>query len=69
MGEFFGTRQSGLPDLKIARLSDTAILEMAREQARALFESDPDLAQPEHQALAQKVASFWQQPTGEGDVS
>jgi ATP-dependent DNA helicase RecG len=69
MGEFFGTRQSGLPDLRVARLSDTAILELAREQAHALFEKDPDLTQPEHQALAQKVATFWQKPAGEGDVS
>jgi ATP-dependent DNA helicase RecG len=69
MGEFFGTRQSGLPDLRVARLSDMAILEQAREQARALFEHDPDLALPEHQALAQKVAHFWQKPTKEGDVS
>jgi len=71
MGEFFGTRQSGLPDLKVARLSDTAILELAREQARALFERDPELAQPEQQPLAQQVASFWQKPADEGggDVS
>ena len=29
-GEFFGTRQSGLPDLRMARLSDTLLLELAR---------------------------------------
>lgn len=69
MGEFFGTRQSGLPDLHVARLSDTALLDLAREQAKALFESDPELARPEHQALAQRVAHFWQNPVGEGDVS
>jgi ATP-dependent DNA helicase RecG len=69
MGEFFGTRQSGMPDLRVARLSDLAILEQAREQARALFERDPDLALPEQQPLAQRVARFWQQPTREGDVS
>ncbi|MBU1878448.1 MAG: ATP-dependent DNA helicase RecG, partial [Chloroflexi bacterium] len=33
-GEFFGTRQSGLPDLRVARISDTALLELAREEAQ-----------------------------------
>jgi len=32
-GEFFGTRQSGLPDLRMAKISDVAILEMARNEA------------------------------------
>ncbi len=58
-GEFFGTRQSGLPDLKVATLSDGRILEDARRVARALFESDPDLAQPAHAALRERVLSFW----------
>jgi ATP-dependent DNA helicase RecG len=69
MGEFFGTRQSGLPDLKIARISDRAILEKARDQARSLLESDPDLVQPDNQALVQRVSSFWSKPAGEGDLS
>ncbi|MDI7276188.1 MAG: ATP-dependent DNA helicase RecG, partial [Anaerolineae bacterium] len=58
-GEFFGTRQSGLPDLKVATLSDGRILEDARRVARALFESDPDLAHPAHAALRERVLSFW----------
>ncbi|MCL6429387.1 MAG: ATP-dependent DNA helicase RecG [Anaerolineae bacterium] len=58
-GEFFGTRQSGLPDLKVATLSDGRILEDARRVARTLFESDPDLAQPAHAALRERVLSFW----------
>lgn len=69
MGEFFGTRQSGLPDLQVARLSDGAILDQARTQAKALFEADPELARPEHQALAKRVARFWRKPAGEGDIS
>ena len=32
-GEFFGTRQSGLPDLKMARLTDVSLLEIARNEA------------------------------------
>ncbi len=65
-GEFFGTRQSGLPDLKIAKLSDTKILEEARRIAQGIFDQDPDLREPEHHLLAQKLAEFWK---GKGDLS
>ncbi len=65
-GEFFGTRQSGLPDLKLARLSDVRILEQARTEAQVLFTEDPDLTKPEHRLLARKLAEFWR---GEGDLS
>jgi ATP-dependent DNA helicase RecG len=63
-GEFFGTRQSGLPDLRMARLSDTALLELAREEAIALFKKDPDMVQEEHRLLAKEVARVWPE-TGE----
>jgi ATP-dependent DNA helicase RecG len=62
-GEFFGTRQSGLPDIKLARLSDTRLLEMARNEAKNLFESDPELSQPEHRLLSRKLNAFWQTET------
>jgi len=65
-GEFFGTRQSGLPDLRLARLSDTRILEEARRQALRIFERDPELTDPEHALLAQQVREFWQH---KGDLS
>jgi ATP-dependent DNA helicase RecG len=65
-GEFFGIRQSGLPDLKLAKLSDVRILEQARAEAQALFKEDPDLTKPEHRLLARKLAEFWR---GEGDLS
>jgi ATP-dependent DNA helicase RecG len=65
-GEFFGTRQSGLPDLKLAGLGDVKILEQARAEAQALFREDPDLSKPEHRLLARQVAEFWR---GEGDLS
>jgi ATP-dependent DNA helicase RecG len=58
-GEFLGTRQSGMPDLRMAKLSDMATLSLAREQARSLFERDPELAQPEHEPLRQVLAAFW----------
>ncbi|RRR66114.1 MAG: ATP-dependent DNA helicase RecG [Candidatus Viridilinea halotolerans] len=58
-GEFFGTRQSGTPDLKIAGLTDTRLLHAAREEAEAILQSDLQLAQPEHALLRQKVETFW----------
>ncbi len=63
-GEFFGTRQSGLPDLKMAKLSDVPILEMAREEATRLFADDPKLQKPEHRALYHELIRIWPQ-TGE----
>jgi len=51
-GDFFGTRQSGLPDLKMADITrDQDILEEAREAAFALVERDPDLSADAHQRL------------------
>ncbi|MCH7638498.1 MAG: ATP-dependent DNA helicase RecG [Bacteroidetes bacterium] len=48
-GDFFGTRQSGLPDLKIADIvRDQEILIAAREAAFALAEHDPELRAPEN---------------------
>jgi len=47
-GEFFGTRQSGIPDLKMAKISDVALLELARKEAIGLFKADPTLQSPEN---------------------
>ena len=61
-GEFFGTRQSGMPDLRMARLTDTKLLAMAREEAERAMESDPFLDKPEHRALAtelERLGASW----------
>ena len=65
-GEFFGTRQSGLPDLKMAKLSDVELLELARREAIRLFEADPYLQQEEHKLLASEVSRLW---NSEGELS
>jgi len=66
-GEFFGTRQSVMPDLRMAKLSDMATLTLAREQAKALFARDPMLAQPEHEALKGVLEAFWSRAETGGD--
>ena len=58
-GEFFGTHQSGLPDLKLAKLTDLRSLELARQEAMALFQSDPDLKEAEHEPLRQQLGRAW----------
>ncbi|MDP2211980.1 MAG: ATP-dependent DNA helicase RecG, partial [Candidatus Aquicultor sp.] len=48
-GQLFGTRQSGLPDLRIAKLTrDYEILTDARREAFSIVDNDPALAKPEH---------------------
>jgi ATP-dependent DNA helicase RecG len=58
-GEFFGTQQSGLPDLKLAKLTDLHSLELARREAITLFQSDPNLKKAEHQPLRQQLGRVW----------
>ena len=65
-GEFFGTRQSGVPDLRVAGVNDVELLETARQEAGQLFVQDPGLEQPEHQLLFKKVEQLW---SFEGDLS
>ncbi|MDP7619252.1 MAG: ATP-dependent DNA helicase RecG [Dehalococcoidia bacterium] len=58
-GEFFGTRQSGVPDLSAASLSDLPLLEEARDHALDLTRDDPQLRATEHVPLRQEVHRFW----------
>jgi len=48
-GEFFGTKQSGLPELQIADvIKDAEMFQVAHDDASALVEQDPQLRTPEH---------------------
>ena len=59
-GEFFGTRQSGLPDFKIANiLRDASLLEIAKSEANRLAKADPNLSQPVHQVLKEVLQIQW----------
>jgi len=59
-GEFFGTRQSGMPDLKVANIAkDVKIIEIARNEAFKLAEKDPSLSNPVHQRLKKILQEKW----------
>lgn len=55
-GEVFGTRQHGLPDLRMADLlADMTLLDLARREATDILGDDAHLARPEHQRLQAEV--------------
>lgn len=59
-GEFYGTRQSGMPDFRLANIiRDVDIIQQARDVAFDLVRQDPFLEQPEHQALKRGLMRFW----------
>ncbi|MEK7704396.1 MAG: ATP-dependent DNA helicase RecG, partial [Myxococcota bacterium] len=59
-GDFIGTRQSGTPFLSLADLArDRKLLELARRDAEDLLTRDPQLAAPEHRALAGLIQGRW----------
>ncbi len=59
-GEFFGTKQSGLPDLNIANLiRDVKLLECAREEAFAIIRDDPGLLLPQHRLVKNALEQRW----------
>ena len=66
-GDFLGTRQSGFAEFKMANLTDIRLIEKARKQAIALFDQDPELSDPDHEALLKTFHRFW--GNGRGDVS
>ena len=67
-GDYLGTRQSGLPDLRMARITDHDILHLARVQAASLLESDPSLSSNENAALAERLERYTASiPTSQAD--
>lgn len=56
IGDFFGTRQHGIPEMKIANLyQDTEILKETQQALGLLFEKDPLLELPENRALIPSI--------------
>ena len=61
-GDFFGQRQHGLPQLRIADLAgDMRVLKEAQLAAQALLERDPGLKRPEHAPLLKQVHRLFEQ--------
>ena len=59
-GEFLGTRQSGLPDFRVANiLRDVKVLHEARRAAFELAARDPDLTAEEHRLIKKVLAELW----------
>jgi len=59
-GEFFGTRQHGLPAFKIANIfADEAILKTASAAANETLEKDKNLSRPEHKYLRERMYKFF----------
>jgi ATP-dependent DNA helicase RecG len=59
-GEFFGTRQHGLPELKVAELiEDFDLLRLARRDAFAIIQEDPGLNNPHNQQMRQELIAAY----------
>ena len=60
-GEFFGTKQHGLPELKIANLyRDMQLLKEAQDAASTLLAKDPTLQEPEHAGLRAQISTWFE---------
>jgi ATP-dependent DNA helicase RecG len=65
-GEFFGTRQAGLPEFRVANLArDRDLLELARVEAAHFAEQeDPTMPRPEIDAVWSRLKHQWQRRYG-----
>ena len=63
-GDFFGSRQHGLPEMHVADLgADTQIMKTAQDEAKALLGADPQLSLPEHSALRERIETLFRNNT------
>jgi ATP-dependent DNA helicase RecG len=69
-GEFFGLRQWGMPEFRVANLvRDGDLLEQARQEAFSLLKSDPGLKEPAHQGLREAMLRKWEKKLELGTIS
>ena len=60
-GDFFGSRQHGLPEMHVADLgADVNVLQQAQEEAQRLLSQDPELRAPENAALRERVEKLFE---------
>ena len=57
-GDRMGTRQSGLPDLRMARVTDQDILRLARREAAKILAADPGFHSEEHRPLGEAFRAY-----------
>ena len=57
-GEYYGTRQSGLSELRVAKLTDHETLRDARNWAHRILEQDPHLRAPEHAIMRERIGQL-----------
>jgi len=61
-GDFLGTKQSGLPDFNVADiLQDQELLIKAKDEATTLIKKDPDLEQPDQEALRRVFVPYFKE--------
>jgi len=64
-GEFFGTRQAGMPEFRVGNLvRDRSVLELARSEAAAFLQPHNDTPQAEKQAVMQHLREHWRRRYG-----
>lgn len=69
-GEFFGLRQWGMPEFRVANLiRDADLLQQVRQEAFALLRQDPHLKAPMHQALREAMVRKWEKKLDLGSIS
>ncbi len=69
-GEFFGLRQWGMPEFRVANLvRDVDLLQQARQEAFSLLKSDPELKEPAHQELREAMLRKWEKKLELGSIS
>ena len=69
-GEFFGFRQWGMPEFRVANLiRDADLLQQVRQEAFALLRHDPHLKAPMHQRLRETMVRKWEKKLDLGSVS
>lgn len=61
-GEFFGTRQHGIPELKVANLiSDIEILKVVQEESKLIIKEDAELRLEKHKKLKKRIQNMFDQ--------
>ncbi|MFZ3012127.1 MAG: ATP-dependent DNA helicase RecG [Nitrospira sp.] len=69
-GEFFGLRQWGMPEFRVANLvSDADLLQQARQEAFSLLRADPGLKEAAHQELRAAMLRKWEKKLELGSIS